>query len=441
MPLAGGDEQDSGFCPCPTARCSLVVSPPCERTTVVVGLGVDDPRSFPLEIPLLRAPTACWWARDGGVDAYVPRDQALCVGLCLQLLEDSCPGAVALPPPEQVVGPVPRPIALREITPRRVGPGPGPPPYPVDQLPRVQVRGRPGFLPTGSHGSSRSTGRSSDHHVPRTVIIYGLDPLSQQTPAPLSVTRTHRHPRPGRRPARAGRPRQPVPPGPPHRAQRSRRSCSASAGRSPAGRAAVARSTTRTCARAATSCRSRTGRVSRCAARGSTPSSRGCAAGSSGASPRPERCGAQAAARPGAGTDATATPLGPGSAVNSPQAAAGSPRTSLASAGRGERKRPVDTGQAPTHRTKTPIAAKAASSSASPPAQPSHAPAQTTDSPTTANSAPSAHRTQRTAPAWIVGPGTGPLRNQRGLSPSNEAVQDRLHAVITRDTSRSFHGS
>ncbi len=50
-----------------------------------------------------------------GVHADVPGDEALRVGLGLQLLRGPLPGAVTLPAAEQVVGPVPRPVPLRDV--------------------------------------------------------------------------------------------------------------------------------------------------------------------------------------------------------------------------------------------------------------------------------------------------------------------------------------
>src|SRR4029453_1691065 len=59
-----------------------------------------------------------------GIDADLPGDQALGVGLGLQGGEDLLPGAVALPAPEQTVDGLPWPIPLGHVPPRRAGPSP-----------------------------------------------------------------------------------------------------------------------------------------------------------------------------------------------------------------------------------------------------------------------------------------------------------------------------
>lgn len=246
----------------------------------------------------------------------------------------------------------------------------------------------------------------------RTVALESIDPALDRVPLlvvvpgpPLSVTHPRRHPRPGRRPARADQPRQPVPPGSPHRAQRSRRSCSASTGRSPAGRAAVARSTMRTYARISTLCRggpveqvcSQEQRIVLTRVGGRLQRSLTEARAVWG---RKRRHGQE----PGRHSH-TAGAWAGGQLAAGGGRIPGRHRHQLSRASSRDRSTPGRCPQtAPRSRSRPRQPAAAPH-----PAQRSHTPAQTTDSPTTANSAPSAHRTQRTAPARFVAPGTGPL--------------------------------
>jgi hypothetical protein len=98
---------------------------------------------------------------DGGIDVDVPGDQALHVGLGLELGEDSLPGPIPLPAPEQVVHPAPGPIPPRDIPPR--GPGPGSPPHADDQLPPSPYRRSARLL---APGQQRPVSLNPDHCGP-----------------------------------------------------------------------------------------------------------------------------------------------------------------------------------------------------------------------------------------------------------------------------------
>lgn len=134
VPLASGHKQGQRLLPLLDRQMHLGVSPPRERPRPWSSGSVSTPPGGSFwRPPFTRPGGVLMSAGNGGVHADIPRDQAFCVGLGLQLFEDSLPGAVTLPPPEQVVGPVPRSVALREVPPRSAGPGP--PPYAIDQLP------------------------------------------------------------------------------------------------------------------------------------------------------------------------------------------------------------------------------------------------------------------------------------------------------------------
>lgn len=91
---------------------------------------------------------------DGGVDVHVPDVQALRVCLGLEPGDDPGPDAVPVPASEQVIHPVPGPVAFRHIAPGSTGPGP--PPHASISCRRVRTGGRPGLMPCGSNGSRRA---------------------------------------------------------------------------------------------------------------------------------------------------------------------------------------------------------------------------------------------------------------------------------------------
>ena len=108
---------------------------------MITGLGEDAARWFLLQVTLPAGPGRMLvGAADRGVDIQVPRNRTLRVGQGLKPGEDPLPGAVALPPAEQVVDPAPRPVLDGDIPPRNSGPDPEP--YAVDQLPS-RPDGRP----------------------------------------------------------------------------------------------------------------------------------------------------------------------------------------------------------------------------------------------------------------------------------------------------------
>lgn len=85
----------------------------------------------------------------GGVDTDILRDQLVGVGIGLQVGQDPLPRSVALPPAEQPVERLPRAVSCRKVPPVRTR-------Y---RIPLISVRlecfgGRPGFVPSGSNGSS-----------------------------------------------------------------------------------------------------------------------------------------------------------------------------------------------------------------------------------------------------------------------------------------------
>ena len=194
------------------ARCSLVVSPPRERPA----------RGRPARCrprPVLRVggpPFAgpggvLMGTGDGGVDADLPGDQPLGVGLGLQPGQDPLPGAIALPAAKQPIHRLPGPVAGGHIPPRR--PGAGSPADPINQLAFAPVGGRPALLPLGSSGSSLahcSLVRSprpmpGASHATRQLLKHALGAgavgptVGSRSPAPWPA-------RPGPWPASVGRP-------------------------------------------------------------------------------------------------------------------------------------------------------------------------------------------------------------------------------------------
>src|SRR5215217_5832850 len=124
---------DSGRWPCSTARCSLVVSPPRDRPRPwSAGSTSTPPGSSCWHSPFAGPSGVLMGTGDRGIDADVPGDQALGVGLGVQRGEDPLPGTVTLPAPKQPIDGLPRPVASGHVPPRR--PGPGPPADPVDEL-------------------------------------------------------------------------------------------------------------------------------------------------------------------------------------------------------------------------------------------------------------------------------------------------------------------
>jgi hypothetical protein len=136
---------DMGFCPYSTARCSLVVRPPRERPRPwSSGSTATPPGGSFCRSPFPRSGGVLVGPADGGVDVEVPGDQVLGIGPGLEFGEDALPGAVALPPAEQVVRPAPRPVLGGHVSPRDAGTNPEP--YAVDQLPPGPYRWPAGLL-------------------------------------------------------------------------------------------------------------------------------------------------------------------------------------------------------------------------------------------------------------------------------------------------------
>jgi hypothetical protein len=104
-------------------------------------------------------------ADDNGIDVDVPGDQALGVSPGLQLGKDPLPGAVPLPPAEEVVDPAPWPVLDRYVPPRDAGADPNRIPSISCRL--VHIGGRPDFLPLGNSGSS--TAHSPSVRSPRAT--------------------------------------------------------------------------------------------------------------------------------------------------------------------------------------------------------------------------------------------------------------------------------
>jgi hypothetical protein len=106
-----------------------------------------------LQIPLFRAPGACWCAHATVASTHTSQviSPAASARPCNRG-NDSPPGAIPLPSAEQPVHRLLRTVPARDIPPRRTGADP--PPDPVDQLLFRPHHGRPGFFPLGSSGSS-----------------------------------------------------------------------------------------------------------------------------------------------------------------------------------------------------------------------------------------------------------------------------------------------
>jgi hypothetical protein len=195
---------DSGRWPPSTARCSLLVSPPrsvpgrgrAARCRVRLVLRAGAP-------PIAGARGVLMGPDHRGIDADLPDDQPLGVGLGLQVGEDLLPGAVALPAAKQPIHRLPRPVAGGGVPPRL--PGPGPPADPIDQLalapggwpaglltPRQQ-RLQPGPLLVGQVPSSHPRSMAPD---PPTSESGPSGPGDGPQPAPGAPRADRR--RPGR---------------------------------------------------------------------------------------------------------------------------------------------------------------------------------------------------------------------------------------------------
>lgn len=162
-------------------RSTAAAAPTTEPAVVTMPKFVDEPAGrLALQVPLLRAPAACWCARQTveSTFVHVPGDQPARVGAGLQLSEDPRPGAVALPAPEQAVRGLPRPVPLRYVPPRRTRPGP--PPDRVHLVPPCE-RGRSAALARGRQQRLQhrplTLGQISPPHP---KIIPDQDPLSNR---------------------------------------------------------------------------------------------------------------------------------------------------------------------------------------------------------------------------------------------------------------------
>lgn len=101
---------------------------------MIMGLGEDAARWFLLQVALLAGSgRMLMGTADRGVDAQVPCDRTFRVGQGLQPGENPVPGAVPLPPAEQVIDPAPQPVPDGHVPPRHTGPDLKP--YAVDQPP------------------------------------------------------------------------------------------------------------------------------------------------------------------------------------------------------------------------------------------------------------------------------------------------------------------
>lgn len=132
---------------------------------MITGLGEDATGWFFLQVALLASPGRMLIsAAHRGVDTQVPRDRTLRVGQGLEPGKDPLPGAVPLPPAEQVVDPAPRSVLDGDVPPWNTGPEP----YAVDQLP-PRPDGRPPCPGTlfGNNGSS--TAHCSSVRSPRPM--------------------------------------------------------------------------------------------------------------------------------------------------------------------------------------------------------------------------------------------------------------------------------
>lgn len=136
MAVAGGDDQGQRFLPLFDREMELGrQSAPGASESVVGRFGVAAAGRFSLESPFFfsGAGGMLVCAGDGGVDADVPGDQPVGVGPGLELVEDSLPGPIALPAPEQPIDGFPRAVPDRHVPPRRTRPCPSP--NAVNQLP------------------------------------------------------------------------------------------------------------------------------------------------------------------------------------------------------------------------------------------------------------------------------------------------------------------
>lgn len=95
--------------------------------SVITGLGEQATWWFLPQVALLAVPGRMLVsAADRGVDTQVPRDRTVRIGQGLKLGEYPVPGAVPLPPAEQVLDPTPRPVLVGHIPPRNPGTDPEP---------------------------------------------------------------------------------------------------------------------------------------------------------------------------------------------------------------------------------------------------------------------------------------------------------------------------
>jgi len=133
--LSGRDHDRHGLLTLLDSQVQLGREPAARASqSVISGLHEHAARWFLLQVALFAGPgRVLMGAAHRGVDAQVPRDRAFRVGQGLEPGEDAVPGAVPLPPAEQVVDPAPRSVLDRHVPPRNTGTNSEP--YAVDQLP------------------------------------------------------------------------------------------------------------------------------------------------------------------------------------------------------------------------------------------------------------------------------------------------------------------
>lgn len=181
-PLPGRDQHRQGLLPLLDSEVDLGRQPASGASETVVGrFDGKGHRAAPFADPPFRRPGGVRVSpADGGIDVHIPRDQTLRIGLGLELGDDPRPRAIALPPSEQVVDPVPRAVPLGHITPGRTSSGP--PPYAVYQLPPSPHRRTAGLMPCGNNGSSRAhwlfvrSPRLTKRDHPRPRSTFATDP-------------------------------------------------------------------------------------------------------------------------------------------------------------------------------------------------------------------------------------------------------------------------
>lgn len=121
---------------CLSKRLMELGGEPAARTSqpVITGLGEDAALGFLLQVVVLTGPgRMLMGAADRGIDAKVPRDRPLRIGLGLEPGEDPLPGAVPLPSAEHFVDPASRSVVDGEVPPRDTDPDSKP--YAVYQPP------------------------------------------------------------------------------------------------------------------------------------------------------------------------------------------------------------------------------------------------------------------------------------------------------------------